>query len=151
MLGAYAYRRPLVVMLLICHGAYKVLYVSVGAIKVLLLELFYYYILLYLYALLSEGKSHHAVRFEPEGCLYIGAWQGDVVVGEVITCPCIVFSTGQLHVGVIVGDMYGALKHQMLQQMGISCACRVFIASTHIVQHVHCYHLCGSVFVVYYT
>ena len=62
MLGAGAYCGPAVGMHLIGHGAYEVLDVTVGPIEVALLELFYNNTFLYLYALLCERESEHAIR-----------------------------------------------------------------------------------------
>jgi hypothetical protein len=118
---------------LIGHIAYEVLYITVGVVEVTLLELFNHHTFLYLNALSAEGEAGHAIRLKPEGSLHIVARERDVVVGEVIVGPCIVLATRQLYVGVIVGDVYRTLEHQMLQEVGITRMGRILVTCSYII------------------
>ena len=73
------------------------------------------------------------------------ARKGDVVIGDIVVCPCVVFSTGILYRRVIVGHIDGTSEHKMLKQVSKSCMFGVFIACTHIIEDIQCHHLSGVI------
>ena len=108
--------------------------VSVWLVQVSLFELFDYYLPLHFQTARVKVERQHTVTLQPESGFHILTREGDVIIGYVIICPCVVFASGILYRSVIVGHMDGASEHQVLKQMGESGMIRIFIACAHIVQ-----------------
>ena len=89
--------------------------VSVRLVQATLLEFFHYYSTLYFQTPFTEIKAQHTVGFQPKSCLDIRGRYGDVIVGQVIGRVGIAFSSGQLHMFVIVFDMSGTAEHQVFE------------------------------------
>lgn len=73
------------------------------------------------------------VIFQLEFGFYILMREGDVIIGYVIICLCVVFVFGILYWSVIVGYMDGVFEYQVFKQMGEFGMIRIFIVCVYIV------------------
>ena len=140
---------PLIRVILVYQTSYQVPDIAIRLVQVTLLELFDHYIALYLEAPFAEIEREHAVAFQPETYFHVLTGKGDVVVGDVVVGPRIVFSTGALHVSIIVWNVYRATEHQVLEEVGKAGVFGVLVACSHVVKYVQRYHLCIGIFAVY--
>ena len=121
-------------------------YIAVWLVQVPLLELFHYYMTLHFQTPFVEVERKHAVTFQPEACFYILTGKGDVIVGDIVVGPRIVFASGILNVHVIVGYIYRAAEHEMFEKVRKPRVVGVLISCSHIVEHVQSNHLCIFIF-----
>lgn len=137
--------RPTVRVLLVAESCKEMGNVAVGLVDVVEFEFFHHYFSLNLKRLRCERKGKHTVAFEPKGGLDILPWNDGVIVGEVVGGIGIVLTTSILERHIEVGNMNGASKHEVLEEMGKSRVVGRLIARAHFEERVETHHLGGSI------
>ena len=120
-------------------------HIAIRLVKAALLELFHHHTALHFEALLAESQLQHTVGLQPEGRLHIRLGNGEVIVGDVIIGPRIVFAARQLQRSVIVGNMHGTAEHQVFEQMGKPRVLGMLVAGADIIHDVQRHHLRAGV------
>ena len=124
-------------------------HIAIRLFKAALLELFHHYTALHFETLLAESQLQHTVGLQPKGRLYVRLRNCEVVIGNVIIGPGIIFYTRQLQRRIVIGNMRRTTKHQMLEQMGKAGMRGMLVARTDIVNVVQRHHQRAVILVVY--
>jgi len=128
---------PAVGVHLVGQGPQQQRLVAVGLVQIALPVFFDDHLFLGLQLLGRDVQPSHAVAFEPQGRFDVGRRQGDVEVGVVVVGEGVVVARSHLHRQVEIGHGFRAAEHEVLEQMGESRACGIFVARPHLVEHVH--------------
>ena len=136
---------PAVGMYLVGQRAQKHRLVAVRLVEVALAELLDDHLLLGGELLGGDLQPFHAVAFEPECRFEIVLRERDVEVRVVVVREGVVVARGHLHRQVEVRHFARAAEHEVLEQVGESRACGVFVARPDLVEDVHRGELRGPV------
>ena len=90
--------------------------------------------------MLGKIQPQHSVGFQPKGSLYILPGNYRIIICNVITRPCIVFTSGLLQRRIEIGDMKRPAKHKMLKKMRKTRTIRRLVPSPHIIQQIYSDH-----------
>ena len=70
--------------------------ITIGLIKATLLKLFHYHSPLNLQTAFTEIEAQHSIRFKPKSGFHILSGYSEVIIGNVIIGPGIIFPSCQL-------------------------------------------------------
>ena len=140
--------RPTVRMHLVGERAKQMSHITIRLVQATLLELLHHHGTLHLQTLFAERQFQHTVGLQPEANLHIRFGNRQVVVGNVVVRPCVVFASRPLQRSVIIGDMHRTAEHQMLEQMGKACMFGMLVTRPDVIDDVQGNHLRAAVFVV---
>ena len=137
----FADSRPLIRMHLVSKRAQQMAHVAIRLIETTLFELFHYHPPLHIQTPFIEIKTQHTVRLQPESNLHILPGNGQIIIRNIVICPGIILATGQLERSIVIGDIHGASKHQMLKKMSKARMIGVFVPGPHIIYYIKSHHL----------
>ena len=123
--------------------------IAIRLVQATLLEFLHHHRALHLKALLAECQFQHTVGLQPKADFHIRLGNRQVVIGNIIVCPCVVFTTCLLQRSVIIGNMHRTAEHQMLEQMGKARMLGMFVTGTHVINNIQGNHLCAGVLIVH--
>jgi hypothetical protein len=90
---------------------------------------------------LYNETSKHTVGLQPESDLHVLPRNGQIIIGNIVIRPGIILTTGQLEGSIVIGNIHGSSKHQMLKKMGKSRMIGMLVPSPYIIYYIESHHL----------